>query len=106
MATLAHIGIFKELLEISKAQSECIADGRIQDAVKIIEAREALIERLKGDNIELAKDDNETRDIIKEITGNDDHMMLVLAERRESIIEKLKKRIEAKKVISAYNENR
>lgn len=104
MASSAHIGIFKELFEMSKVQSECITDGRIEDAVKILKGREALIARLKDDDVRLDSGDNEARDIIKEITKNDEHMMLVLTERRDSTTERIKKRIKAKKVINAYNE--
>ncbi len=104
MAASAHIALFKELLKMSKAQSKCITDGRIDDAVKILEEREALIARLKDDNVRLDSSDGEAREIIKEITTNDEHIMLVLTEQRDSTAERLKKRIQAKKVISAYNE--
>ncbi|MBE9531839.1 MAG: flagellar protein FliT [Proteobacteria bacterium] len=104
MASSAHIGVFRELLEMSKAQSECIKDGRIDEAVKILEGREALISRLKDDDVKLSGDDDEVRDIIKEITKNDEHIMLVITERRDTTANMIKKRSEAKKVINAYKE--
>jgi uncharacterized protein YjgD (DUF1641 family) len=104
MAESSHIETFKELLAMSKVQSECITDGRTEDAVKILKEREALIACLKDGDVKLDLGDNLSRDLIKEITQNDERMMLVLTERRDSIAEKLKKRIETKKVISAYNE--
>ena len=104
MASSAQIGIFKELLKMSRAQSDSISDGRIDDAVLVLEERETLIKRLKADNVKLDPDDDEARDIIREITENDKNIMLVITERRDSTVERLKKRSEAKKVISAYNE--
>ena len=104
MAPSAHLEIFKELFEMSKLQAECISDGRIDDAVKILKGREVLITRLKDEGASLDCEDDEARGIIKEITSSDEHMMLVLTERRDSTTERIKKRIEAKKVISAYNE--
>ena len=103
MANSSHIGIFKELLQLSKKQGEFLADGKLDEAVSVLGEREALIEKLKADGVRLSSDDTEAKGLIKEIVDNDERLSLLLIERRNSTSENLKRRLEAKKVLDAYS---
>ena len=103
MTTSAHIGIFKELLQMSKKQGDCLKDGKLDEAVKILKEREPLIEMLKADGVRLTPDDTEAKGLIKEIVDSDERLTLLLIERRNSTSENLKRRLEAKKVLDAYS---
>lgn len=103
MTASAHIGIFKELLEMSRKQNVCFTDGKLDEAVEIIKVREALIEELKADGVRLSLDDTEAKGIIKQIVDSDEHLTLLLIEKRNSTSENLKRRLKAKKVLNAYS---
>lgn len=103
MTTSAHIGIFKELLELSRKQNDCLTDGKLDEAVEILKERESLIENLKADGVRLTPDDKEAKGLIKEIVDSDERLTLLLIERRNSTSENLKRRLKAKKVLDAYS---
>ncbi len=103
MATLAHIGIFKELLQMSRKQNDCLKDGKLDEAVEILKEREPLIEKLKADNVKLSPEDKEAKGLIKEIVDSDERLTLLLIDRRNSTSENLKRRLEAKRVLDAYS---